>query len=42
MRKGSGMGKNSKPLWLEICGVILTPIVIAGASYYVTVGVNEQ
>lgn len=42
MRKGSGMGKISKPLWLEICGVILTPIVIAGASYYVTVRVNEQ
>ncbi|MCF8107917.1 MAG: hypothetical protein K9J81_02890 [Desulfohalobiaceae bacterium] len=34
--------RSGKPLWLEITGTLLTPIVIAMASYYVTYKINEQ
>ncbi|MCF8106105.1 MAG: pentapeptide repeat-containing protein [Desulfohalobiaceae bacterium] len=34
--------RNGKPLWLEITGTLLTPVVIAIASYYVTYKINEQ
>jgi hypothetical protein len=34
--------KIHKPLWLEVMGTLLTPLVIAIASYYVTFKINEQ
>lgn len=30
------------PLWLEIVSVLLTPFVLAGASYWVTFKINQQ
>ena len=37
-----GRTRRDKPLWLEIMGTLLTPLVIALASYYVTIKINSQ
>lgn len=31
-----------RPFWLEIASVLLTPLVIAASSYYVTLKINER
>lgn len=37
-----GKINRNKPLWLEVMGTLLTPLVIALSSYYVTIKINDQ
>lgn len=34
--------RTRRPLWLELVSVLLTPFVLAGASYWVTYNINQQ
>jgi hypothetical protein len=38
----NGKGDRNRPLWFEIFAVLLTPLAIASASYWVTLTVNKQ